>query len=135
MEQEVFCVLLLLLLSHFSRVRLCVTIWTAACQAPLSVGFSRQGYWSGLPCPLPGDLPNPGIEPRSLVFQADSLLLSHQGSPILCVSSVQFSRSVVSDSLRPHESQHARPPCPSPTPGVYSDSPQTPAYGVHIAYV
>ena len=84
MEQEVFCVLLLLLLSHFSRVRLCVTIWTAACQAPLSVGFSRQGYWSGLPCPLPGDLPNPGIEPRSPAFQADSLPLSQQGSPPDC---------------------------------------------------
>ena len=41
---------------------------------------------------------------------------------ILCLSSVQFSRSVVCDSLRPHESQHARPPCPSPTPGVHSDS-------------
>ena len=48
-----------------SRVRLFVTPWTVACQAPLSMGFSRQEYWSGLPCPPPGDLPYPGIEPMS----------------------------------------------------------------------
>ena len=50
-----------------------VTPWTAACQAPLSMGFSRQEYWSGLPFPSPGDHPNPGIEPRSPAFHADSL--------------------------------------------------------------
>ena len=54
------------MLSHFSHVQLFVTLLTVACQAPLSVGFSRQEYWSGLPCP-PGDLPNPGIEPLSLM--------------------------------------------------------------------
>ena len=48
-----------------SRVQLFATPWTAACQAPLSLGFPRQEYWSGLPCPPPGDLPNLGIEPRS----------------------------------------------------------------------
>ena len=47
--------------------------WTAACQAPLSMGFSRQEYWSGLPFPSPGDLPDPGMEPRSPALQADSL--------------------------------------------------------------
>ena len=47
--------------------------WTVACQAPLSLEFSRQEYWSGLPCPPPGDLPKPGIEPRPLALQADSL--------------------------------------------------------------
>ena len=52
--------------SRFSRVQHFVTPWTGACQAPLSMGFSRQEYWSGLPCPPPGDLPNPGIEPPSL---------------------------------------------------------------------
>ena len=60
------------------------------------MGFSRQEYWSGLPFPSP--------------------------EWMVQFSSVQFSCSVVSDSLRPHESQHARPPCPSPTPGVHSDS-------------
>ena len=44
-------------LSHFSRVQLCVTLWTVACQAPLSMRFSRKGYWIGLPCPPPKDLP------------------------------------------------------------------------------
>ena len=57
----------------FSPVRLSVTPWTVDLQAPLSMGFSRQEYWSGLPCPPPGDLPNPGIKPRSPAFQADSL--------------------------------------------------------------
>ena len=50
------------LLSHFSRVQFFATPWTVAHQAPLFMGFSRQEYWSGLPCPPPGDLPDPGIE-------------------------------------------------------------------------
>ena len=54
-------------LSCFSRVRLFVTPWTAARQAPLSIGFSRQEYWSGLPCPPPGGLSDPGTEPTSHV--------------------------------------------------------------------
>ena len=57
-------------LSRFSRVRLFVTPWTVARQAPLSMGFSRQECWSGLPCSLPGHLPNPGIEPSSLMSPA-----------------------------------------------------------------
>ena len=48
--------------------------WIVACQDPLSMGFSRQEYWSGLPFPAPGDLPEPGIEPASPALQADSLL-------------------------------------------------------------
>ena len=54
------------MLSCFSRVRLCVTLWTVACQAPLSMEFSRQEYWGGLPFPPPGDLPDSGTEPASL---------------------------------------------------------------------
>ena len=50
-----------------------VTTWTVACRAPLSMGFSRQEYWSGLPFPSPGDLPDPGIEPKSPALQTDSL--------------------------------------------------------------
>ena len=49
------------MLSHFSHVQLCVTPWTVARQAPLSMGFSRQEHWSGLPCPPLGDLPKPEI--------------------------------------------------------------------------
>ena len=56
-----------------SRVRLFATPWTVAYQAPQSVGFSRQEYWSQLPFPSPGDLPDPGIEPRSPTLQADPL--------------------------------------------------------------
>ena len=58
------------MLNHFSRVQLFVTLWTIACQALLSMGFSMQKYWSGLPCPLPGDLPNSGIEPVSFMSPA-----------------------------------------------------------------
>ena len=58
------------MLSHFSRVQLYVTLWTVAHQAPLSVGFFRQEYWSGLPFPSPGDLPDPGTEPGSLTSPA-----------------------------------------------------------------
>ena len=63
-----------------SRVRLFATTWTVARQAPLSMGFSRQEYWSGLPFPSPEDLPDPGIEPKSPSLQADSLPVSHRGS-------------------------------------------------------
>ena len=56
-----------------SCVRLSATPWTVACQAPLSMEFSRQEYWSGLPFPSPRDLPDPGIEPRSPALQVDSL--------------------------------------------------------------
>ena len=69
------------MLSCFSHVQLFVTLWTVARQAPLSMGFSRQEYWRRLPCLLPGDLPDPGIEPRSSAWQADSLQLSHKRSP------------------------------------------------------
>ena len=57
-------------LRHFSCVRLFVTLRTVACQMPLSMGFSRQEYWSGLSFPLPGDLPDPGIKPTSLMSPA-----------------------------------------------------------------
>ena len=55
--------------------------WTVACQAPLSMGFSREEHWSGLPLSSPGDLPDPGIEPRSPALQADSLLTELCGKP------------------------------------------------------
>ena len=70
---------MLLLLSHLIPVQLFATLWTIAYQAPLSMGFSRKEYQSGLPCPPPGDLPNPGVEPRSPSWQADSLLSEPPG--------------------------------------------------------
>ena len=66
-----------------SRARLFVTPWTVAYQAPLSMGFSRQEYWSGLPFPSPGDLPDPGIEPRSPTLQGDALTSEPPGK--LCL--------------------------------------------------
>ena len=82
------CVLLL------SCIQLFATPWTVARQAPLSMEFSRQEYWSGLPFPAPGDLSVAGIEPTSpasslsclLHWQEDSLILQHQGSPTATVS-------------------------------------------------
>ena len=88
----------------------------------LPMDFSRQEYWSGLPFPPPGDLPNLGIESASLASSALAggfFTIEPSGKPTSYGGSVQFSRSVVSDSCRPHEQQHARPPCPSPTPGVH----------------
>ena len=82
------------MLSHFNRVQLFATLWSIARHAPLSMGFSRQEYWSGLPFPAPGDLSDPGIKPKSPVspaLQADSLPLSHWGSPYVYtrISAVQ----------------------------------------------
>ena len=67
------------LLSH---VQLFVTPWAVAYRAPPSMGFSRQEYWSGLPFPSPGDLPDPGIEPGSPTFQADALTSEPPGKPV-----------------------------------------------------
>ena len=64
-----------------SHVQLLATPCTVARQAPLSMGFSRQEYWSGLPCPPPGDLPYPGIEPRSPALQGILYRLTHQRGP------------------------------------------------------
>ena len=72
----------------FSHFESCPTLcgpWTVACQAPLSMRFSRQESCSELPWPPPGDLPDPGIEPTSPALQMDSLLLSYQGSPMLTI--------------------------------------------------
>ena len=74
------------MLSHFSRVQLFATLWTVARQAPLSMGFSRQEYWSGLLFHFPRDLPNLGTEPSSPAspaLQMGSLLLSHLGNCLI----------------------------------------------------
>ena len=60
-----------------------VTLWTVAYQASLSMGFSRQEYWSGLPFPSPGDLPDPRIEPRSPALEADTLTSEPPGKTIV----------------------------------------------------
>ena len=65
-----------------SHVRLFATLWTVAYQASPSMGFSRQEYWSGLPFPSPGDLPDPGIEPRSPALETDALTSEPPGKPL-----------------------------------------------------
>ena len=77
-----------------SRVQLYVTPWTVAHQAPLSIGFSRQEYWSGLPFPSPGDLPDPGIKPRSPTLQADALTSEPPGKP----KELQLTKSAPKDT-------------------------------------
>ena len=72
----------LLKVKLLSRVWLFATPWTATCQAAQSMAFSRQEYWSGLPFPSPGDLPDPGIELRSPALQADSLPSELPGKPL-----------------------------------------------------
>ena len=87
----------------FSRVQLLATPWTIACQAPLSMGFSKQEHWRGLPFPSPGDLPNSGIEFRSPILQVDSLpsepsryLTSiYSRSPIFSVPVETFDRKIL----------------------------------------
>ena len=64
------------------------------CRAPLSMGFSRQEYWSGSPFPSLGDLPNPGIEPRSPELQADSLITELQGKPCFDICMSQCLKSI-----------------------------------------
>ena len=71
-------------LSCFCHVRLFATPWTVACQAPLSMGFSRQEYWRGSPCPPLGDRPNPGIEPRSPELETDALTSEPPGKSMDC---------------------------------------------------
>ena len=83
---DIMCLVLYILrcvyvLRCFSHVWLFETLWTVACQAPLSMGFSKQEFWNELPCPLPGNLSYPVIElssPAAPALQVDSLPLSHQ---------------------------------------------------------
>ena len=78
-------------MKSLSRVRLFATPWTVAHQAPPSMGFSRQEYWSGLPFPSPGDLPDAGIEPRSPAFQADTLTSEPPGKPKATAKAAELS--------------------------------------------
>ena len=84
------------LLSCFSRVQLCATLRTIAYQAPLSMGFSRQEYWNGLPCPLPGDLPDPGIKLMSVMSPA----LTGGFSTISATWEAPFAPHLVTNSYR-----------------------------------
>ena len=87
-----------------SRVRLFATPQTVACQSPLFMGFSRQEYWSGLPFPSPGDVPDPGIEPWSPALQENSLPLSYR-EDLNCAHMFHKSTSIVNPVIHP-ENNH-----------------------------
>ena len=95
------------MLSHFSYVQLFVTPWTVVRLAPLSMGFSRQEYWSGLPHPFPGDLPDPGIEPMSFMspagWQVGSLPLAPPGKPVQLHINTLFCKFMVDTGMPPKE--------------------------------
>ena len=86
------------MLSHFNPVRLFATLWTVAHQAPLSMGFSRQEYWRGLPCPPPGDLSDSGIKHASLKSLALASTITAWEAHYV-YNSESGSCSVMSDSL------------------------------------
>ena len=105
----------------FTRVAHChsllsnsfATPWTIAHQIPLSVGFSRQEYCSGLPFPSPRDLPDPGIKPGSPALQADSLLLSHEGSQSSFQTQMSVRAALQDTGTTENTSQMEFPPvCP-----------------------
>ena len=75
-------VMVMVMVKSLSRVQLFATPWTVAYQAPPSMGFSRQEYWSGLPFPSPGGLPNPGMEPRSPALEANALTSEPPGKAL-----------------------------------------------------
>ena len=93
--------------------RTLVSPWTVACQVPLSMGFSRQEYWSGLPCPPPGDLPNPETKPTDVTCP----VLADVFFPTSATCCCRQVASVVSDSVRPHRRQPTRLPRPWDSPG------------------
>ena len=93
-----------------SRVRLFATPWAVAYQATPSMGFSRQEYWSWLPFPSPGDLPNPGIEPRSPALEADALTSEPPGKPNLKVrsSKAEPEKGILAQMILMRETLHAK---------------------------
>ena len=96
-------------LSCFSCVCLCATLWTIAYQSPLSMGFSRQEYWSGLPCPPPGDLPNPGSYPHllsTLHWQVCYLPLAYHGKPQVLFIILQLQITTKFNILFSHNNSH-----------------------------
>ena len=84
------------------------TPWTVACQALLSMGFSRQEYWSGLPFPSPGDLPDSGIEPGSPALEADALTSEPPGKPLLIKIILKFLMELINMVIGENVGKHFR---------------------------
>ena len=119
------------MLTCFSRGQLFATLWHATCQAPLSMGFFRQEYWSGLPCPPPGDLLNPGI--KLMLLMPLCGLLFPESSPLPSIKETPSTCEVPRPSADPHSSYvsfcfcvslplalHLGSPHPIPTPCFFS---------------
>ena len=112
------------MISHFSCVWLCKCMDCSPAGSFVH-GILQARYWSGLTFLSLGDLPDPGIEPKVSYFSCFGRWVLYPLAPLRkphYSGSVQFSHSVMSSSLQPHESQHTRPPCPSLSPGVHSNS-------------
>ena len=130
-------------LGHFSGVRLSATPWTVAHQAPLSMGFSRQEYWRGLPCPTPGDLPYPGTEPCSLTSPAlaDGFFTTSASweGPVGGAAESPRPPACLSKHSPTHSQHSSAPCCPSGrerrslgkpgSPPVQADPPESPFLG------
>ena len=99
--------------------QLFATPWTVAQQGPPAMGFSRQEYWSGLPFPSPGNLPDPGIKPMSPALAGGFFTASTawEAKSLSCCCCCCSAASVVSDSARPHRRQPTRLPRPWDSPG------------------
>ena len=111
--------------AYLTYMQLFATLWTIAWQAALSMVFSRHEYWSGLPCPSPGDLPDPGIEPTSLMSPALTGVFFTTSAiwEVLLLYSVQFNCSVMSNSATPWiAARQASLSITNSTPRVHSNS-------------
>jgi len=134
LEDKIISYSSLFLLPYMCLVsQLCPTLcdpwWTVAHQAPLSMEIlqARILEWVAMPSSGGSSQPRDWTQVFHIAGGLFTIWATREYAPhglqlLLCISSVQFSRSVVSNSFRPHESQHARPPCPSPTPGVHPNS-------------
>ena len=105
-----------------TRVRLSGTPWTVARQAPLSLGFSREECWNGWPLPSPGDLPSPGVEPRSPASQ-ERLSLNHQRS-LEHLASSPLARSLSANILAPRSPHKLPGEGPETVPATVQELPQ-----------
>ena len=114
--------LLRVTVKSLSRDGLFAILWTVAHQAPPSMGFCRQEYWSGVPFPSPGDLPNPGTEPRSPALQADALTSEPPGKPLLLLKPSLIIVVQLLGHVRLLGLQHARLLCTSLSLGVCGNS-------------
>ena len=100
------------MLSHFSHIQFFMTLWAVALQDPLSLGFSRQEYWSGLPCPPPGDLPDPGMELASLYISCIGRFFTPAANWEPPVPAIQQCKSAIITHISPPSGASLPTPIP-----------------------